>query len=40
MGKSETYLSWFVLLPAEENKDELYQKLLPVLEEDIVRSDG
>lgn len=34
MGRSETYLSWFVLLSAEENKDELYQNLLPVLQEE------
>lgn len=34
VGRSETYLSWFVLLSAEENKDELYQNLLPVLQEE------
>lgn len=36
MTRSETYLFWFVLLSAEENKDEFYQKLLPVLEEDMM----
>lgn len=34
--RSETYLLWFVLLSAEENKDEFYQKLLPILEEDVI----